>query len=397
MRRHEFAKLLLLAAIVLILAATLRPVTDARGGSLSACVICGSRGLADAILNVVLFLPLGAALALNGWRLSRACLAAFLLAAAIESAQLFIAGRDASLADAVFNTLGVLLAMVLLRTHPKWLHPNRRAASRLSLLGAVVAVGVFGLTGYLLQPSLPPSAYFGQWTPNLGHLEWYRGRVLQATLGARPLPSEQLEGVDEVRSLLSAGATLEVRTVAGPQTERLAPVFSVYDEQQREIFLLGADRDDLVFRYRTRATALRLDQPDLRLLGALRALAPGDTVTFSVHRTARGFRLSTDRGARREVGFAVGMGWALLWFRGAFPSWLVGLLSIGWIAGLVVPIGFWSRMRWESFLAVSIILLALGVIPVLTGLASTPATQFGGALGGFLAGVGLQFLIRETP
>lgn len=395
MRRHHFAGLLLLAAIALILLATLRPVVGVQEGFLFACVICGSRGLADAVLNVALFLPLGAALALYGWRLSRACLAALLLTAAIEFAQLFIAGRDASLADVLFDTLGVVFGFACLRTTPIWLHANRRVASRLSLSGAVVAAAVFGLTGYLLQPSLPPSTYFGQWTPNLGHLEWYRGRVLQATLGARELPSERLQAVEQVRSLLLAGAPLEVRAVAGPQTERLAPIFSVFDERQREIFLLGADRDNLVFRYRTRARGVRLDQPDLRLEGALRGLAPGDTVTFSVCRTANGYRFSTDVGVGGDVGFTVGMGWALLLFQEAFPSWLVGLLSIGWIAGLVIPIGFWSRMRWESFLAAATVLLALGVIPFWTVLASTPVNQFGGALGGFLVGIGLQSLARR--
>src|SRR5690606_4383985 len=52
-----------LAAASFIAALTLVPVGGGAPEQLSSCLICGARGTADAVLNVILFIPLGAALA----------------------------------------------------------------------------------------------------------------------------------------------------------------------------------------------------------------------------------------------------------------------------------------------------------------------------------------------
>ncbi len=57
------ARPVLLLAILAILGTTMYPTGWEGAGGLTACVICGGRGLADALLNLMLFLPLGSALA----------------------------------------------------------------------------------------------------------------------------------------------------------------------------------------------------------------------------------------------------------------------------------------------------------------------------------------------
>ena len=154
------------------------------------------------------------------------------------------------------------------------------------------------------------------------------------------------------------------------------------------------DGDHLVFRYRTRAAVFRLDQPDLRLPRALADVAPGDTVGLSVHRVARGYVL-TEEGHAARVGFSVGVGWAFL----MYPEWLLPgtmqFVSLLWVMGLAVPIGFWARRRWESGAGVSAVVLALVLIPPAFGLVTTPAGQWVGLAAGLVIGVRFQLRARK--
>ena len=246
-------------AIVLgaILAVTLWPVMGAETRPLRWCAGCGERGVAHVLLNIILFTPLGALLALAGVLRRWSWLSGGVLSALIEGAQLFIPGRDASVDDVLTNTTGTILGSLVAVAVLGWLRrsvrppPPRRAAAALVLAAAVLLA--VAATGLLLRPSLPRDIdYYGQWTPDLGEFEWYHGRVLRAELGSVALPSTRLPDAPRVRGLLLAGVPLHVRAVAGPAVARLAPVFSIYDGAQGEIVLLGLDRNDFVLRYRTR-------------------------------------------------------------------------------------------------------------------------------------------------
>jgi glycopeptide antibiotics resistance protein len=72
----------------------------------------------DELLNVVgnalLFLSLGAALSLLGFRFRTTVLIAFSLSALVEITQLFVSGRTTSVDDVLLNTLGAVLGRALL-------------------------------------------------------------------------------------------------------------------------------------------------------------------------------------------------------------------------------------------------------------------------------------------
>ncbi len=380
------------ATVFLILLVTLVPQTKDAEPAL-ACIVCGSRGVADALLNMALFFPLGASL---GGRMvpNRLVLGAALTSSVIELTQLLVPGRDASVGDVLFNTLGAWLGMLAVRSLSRWSYPESRLASRASFGAALITVSCFTLTGYLLQPAFSRRTYFGQWTPILGHLEPYRGRIVSARIGSLELPSRELADSERFRALMIGDTTLEVMSVAAPAPSALAPIFSVYDDLQREMILLGADRGHLVYRYRTRAAELRLDQPDLRLPGALADVAPGDTIELSVHRVARGHVL-THAGRAALLSFSVGVGWALL----MYPEWLspgtMQLVSVLWIMVLAVPIGFWARRRPESVAALTAVVLAFVLIPPAVGLMTTPPGQWGGLVVGLVIGGWLQRQARK--
>jgi hypothetical protein len=389
-----FARLGLYASLTFILGATLVP-SGSELPVFTGCIVCGERGWSDALTNVLLFLPFGAALAALGRTGPRAVLYGFVLSCAIELSQTVIPGRDPSLGDVCFNTLGTATGQWLAWLAARWLTPATRAAARLSLLAAVAALGVVALIAHLVQPSLPARDFSAWYTADLPDLEWYHGRVLRTTLGPVAFGPNRLPDRDVVRRLLLEGAPLEIDAVAGRSVRSLAPLFVIEDEDGQEVFLVGPDRGDLVLRYRTRATRWRLDQPDIRLRHAFAHVASGDTLHIGVRRNASGYCLSLNQVARCGLGYSVGSGWTLLYYPRHLPVWTITLLEAGWVAGLAFPLGLWARRRAETALAAVLLIAALLVLPPFIGLIRTPPHQVAGGAIGVLLGAGLHAWLRR--
>jgi hypothetical protein len=388
--------LVALLTVLPILAATLMPQPAVGGTTAFGCVVCGERGTADAILNVLLFLPFGVALGMAGTPSRLVWLAGPMLSAVVETGQVFIPGRDAGLGDLLFNSVGATLGLLVFRTSPLWGNPSKGVAARCCLAVSAAVASWFVLTGALLQPSFPPSTYFGQWTPDLGHLEQYRGRVLEVELGQQRLLPQRLSSAESVRRAVLSGTALTVEARIGPPTQKLASIFSVYDERQREIFLLGGDGGDLVFRYRMRAADLRLDGPDIRMRDGLEGFIEGDTTTLSVMRHGSWWSLSNGSGRTNREGFTIGSGWTLLMFPDNLPGPVIYVLGGIWVALLLAPVGYWARIHWVSGMAVATLALVLIAVPPVVGLLPTPASQWGGFVSGLLMGAGLQRMVRRA-
>lgn len=382
-------------ALACILAATLTPAGAALQPDFSACLLCGARGNADALVNLILFAPLGAALALNGFTGPRPVLAAGILSCCVELAQIVIPGRDPSLGDVCFNTLGAAAGQALFLLGARWLVPAAGRAARLSLAAAIVASGAVALTAFLLAPRYPPPPYFSWWVPSRPEMTWYHGRVLEARLGDRSIRPGDHPLPALVLPLLSAGAPLRLTAIAGPRTPGLAPLLLVEDRRGREVLLVGPDREDLVLRYRTRAAWLRLDQPDIRLRGVLQGVRPGDTLYVTAHREPGGYCLQLNATRTCRLWFTIGSAWALLLYPRHFPPWAYHLLGIGWAAGVLVPVGLWLRLRPAGVLALAVVLWSLAVLPPQVGLNPTPLREWVGAGCGLLIGLALQRAARH--
>lgn len=393
--RPSLTRLALGVSLGFILLTTLTPFPGEHQPDFVGCLICGIRGNSDAIVNLILYMPLGAALMINGRTGLRAVGLAGLLSAGIEFAQIFIPGRDPSLGDVCFNTLGAGAGLGVAHVLARWAMPSARLAARLSIAAALGACAVFGLTGWLLAPALPASAFRAWYTADRADLELYRGRVLSTTLGSVRFGTADLPDADETRRMLLGGAPLRILAVAGPRVRGLGPLFVIEDKWGDEVYLVGPDRDDLVLRYRARATALRLDQPDLRLRQAFAGVTAGDTLRIEVKRDGQGYCLAANRDRACDIGYTIGSGWAVLLYPRHFPPWLKALLSIGWVAGVVAPAAFWTRWRGETILVAVLLGTGLGLLPRLVGLLPTPPAQWIGAGAGVLAGVGLQLLVRR--
>ncbi len=363
-------------ALAAILIATLRPAGGELPRGWSFALVEREGGLAEVLQNIILFGPLGVALALGNTRTLRNIAAGALLSLAVEVAQQWIPGRDPNVGDLVFNTLGTAGGVLLLRIAPRWLFAPPRRAAWLSLAAATFAATVWLSTGWLLRPILPGTGALEFRTPDLGgHMDIYSGRVLAVT------------------GRLGVAEPLRVVAIAGAPTEHLAPLLVVDDRPGPPGSLLGADRGDLVLRNRSPSMLLGLDRPDLRARGALAGVAPGDTFTAVAWTDGKGPALCLARDDERAcgLGYTMGDGWQLIFYPAHFPPTALSLLNTLWIAGWCLGLGWWGQRHPATGIALGLVAAVLLVGPGLVGVLPTPLGEIAGSVGG----VAMGWLVRH--
>jgi hypothetical protein len=375
-----------LVVVIGILLLTLAPASGDEPTWSGLCLICGGRGTADAILNVILFLPLGIAVGLRSRSVGQVIVIGFLLSGTIELIQSVIPGRYPTLGDVVSNTLGATLGAVVCAKAGRLLFPDLRLSNILVVawvaLGGLILISM----GILLRPSYPDSAYFGQWTPDLGHLGHYDGRVLAFDIGGQSVPKGKVADSSSIRSALLRPGIVRVQAIAGSRADRLSSLVSIYDERQREILLVGPDRDDLAYRYRTRAAALRLDAPAIRFRGAMAGVAAGDTLRVEVRPSKRGICISVNGASMCGLGYTIGSGPAILHSLDGFPRTLVILINAIGLAVLVFPGAYWARTGLAKLLYGLALAAGLVLTPGMVGLATTTPVELVGASAGLVLG-----------
>jgi hypothetical protein len=387
-RRARGGGIALAAASVLVIAAlTLFPTED-RSAGVTLCLVCGERGLADALLNVLMFVPLGIGLALAGATLLGTALFGAVFTGGIEFLQALIPGRDASVSDLVFNTLGCVLGAVLVRSAPAWIDPAPARGGRLLAAGVAAPLLLLLATGLMLGPRPSRDTYAGQWTAELGHLEAYRGRVAAAYVGEIPVPSRQMPAESErLRVLIKEGAPIRVAAVAGPPVSRLAPIFSIYDDEDREILLVGTVGEDAVFQFRTLGMALRMDRPALRLPGAFRGVRAGDPLRITAVRRGRGYCMAVNAARSCSVGYTAADTWGVFLALFSLTGGARGVLGLAWLAALFFPAGYWLRGRRDVLAAGAVLAAGLLLVPWAAGLLPSPPSDFLAVAAGVGAGV----------
>lgn len=382
-------------ALAAVLAATLWPSATEGARAWDGCLFCGARGLADALLNVALFLPLGASL----WRLglpARAALpACAALSAAVELAQLAVPGRDPSPPDLLFNLLGAALGYAAGRAAARVLAPSDADAARRSLAWSALFAAAVAGTAALTAPSIPASPLYAQWTPEVGGMAVYPGRVVDARVGGAPLRPGRLSAWPRVRDGLRDGQTVEVTFVAAEAPSAPAPLLRVPDARRRQAALLAVLDGSLVVEYRMRAEDLRLDHPAFAAPGALRGVRPGDTVRVSWRRSGRRVEVAVDGRIVAAPALGPGRGWALLLSPPALPIRMARMLDAAWMAAWMVPLGLWLRRRRASCLALAVAAAALAAAPP-AGLAPASPGEIVGAAIGLACGCALRRWLMDA-
>jgi hypothetical protein len=138
--------------VVAILCLTVLPSGSGPPLPFSYALTADPRWLADGILNLLLFVPLGLAVEWNARSIWIAVICGLLLSTTIEMAQTIIPGRDPALGDIIFNTLGTLAGAVLAHQGSSCLTPDPERCVFLTSISIVVAATVMSATVILLTP-----------------------------------------------------------------------------------------------------------------------------------------------------------------------------------------------------------------------------------------------------
>jgi VanZ family protein len=354
------------------------------------CLVCGDRGTADAILNLLFFVPLGLALA-NGRRsMLQALLVGASISGAVEVAQIVVPGRYSNPGDVLWNGagawVGFLVAGFLVRrarTNTRWAGP----------LVALLIGAAFLWAGWLLEHAPTGAAYYGQWTADLGFMPQYEGEVRSATLDGLSLPSTRLDSSVDAARRLAADWTIQARVAKGPAPDAVSPIVSIYDAEETEILVLGAYGDDLVLRERTRAKALRLDHPDLRLEGALAPHATGEVLAMGARRVGDSRCLSVDDVETCGLGFTPGRTWGLLLYLEGLSEQGRAVLDAAWMLALFVPIGLLADSPRSVAAAGVVAALGLSIAALVTRLTAPTWAEAAAACAGLVLG---QVAVRRA-
>jgi hypothetical protein len=390
------ARLAVLAALGFIALVCLPPSGRAQSASIDLCLVCGYNGASSALLNIVLYLPLGAALWWRSRRLARVVAIGAVVSLSIELLQLFIPGRHTALSDLVANTVGAALGGLLAISPRAWILPQAGAARVAAAAATVAACAFMVLAGLLFRPSAPTGDYYGQWRPGGGTGQRHDGLVLDATLGDIPLPSSRLRDPERLRALLLSRTPVHVRFVAGSPTTRLTAVFRVVAGPfgaGDEVLQVGVDGTALVLTPRFRANDFRLARPEVLLEHALAGIAAGDTVALSLQaRDDHGYEVTLNNGTPSLVGFSVGRSWSLLYATNLRSARVLQLMDLGWLFALATVVGWFAIRRWDPLVALAAFLAVSGTVPLWSYLLPTPAVAYVA----LAAGISVGHLLRRS-
>lgn len=351
-------RLLLVGALAAILVPTLIPIEQPAHLEASKWVL-SELSSSDLMRNLLLFMPLGAALAQLGYSAARCVALALLLSGGIETLQLWIPGRFVSPLDLLANGLGAALGQAVLRWAPLWLSPTPALSRRLVIAAGGTAAGLLLATGPLLAPAPVPALSDVQWVAAGRGLYPYEGQLLSAELDGQPLPPGPFPAEGPRLEWLSSDYVLALSLRAGPAPAGLSSFLRIWDPEGDEVLLVGPDRSHLVLRYRSAGRRLGLEWAALRWRDALAGVAAGQRIALKIEKTGAEICISIEQSRRCGFGFNYADGWQVLAPAFRYPSLVESALTCFWLAGLVLPLGFWGGRDSATLVAWSLVMGSL--------------------------------------
>jgi hypothetical protein len=277
--------------VAVIAWATLRPHTAAHLFLAASCC-----SLSDVVLNTLLFVPLGAGLALLGLPPLAAVVTGALLSIGIEAAQYWwIAGRFASVADVAANLAGTILGVAMTVRWPR----RARWWPKVAPVLALTVVLSWLLGGLVAQPAIP------------GPAPWQVERaaaVLDVGLQGFALPDGPVADLPALRARLAASDTVRflATVVTGAAALGRLPLVEIVVGEGTSPFLVLSEEGGTLLAYQR----LGLDWVGLRgpwlVLDDVLSPPAGDTLHILLEATRRDLRLAATRGGvQRQSGLTL--------------------------------------------------------------------------------------------
>jgi len=373
---------LLLASLIAVAVLTLTPTEGAAEISFW-CLKCGDRPAVDLLLNILLFVPLGAALGLYGTRFRSAAFFALACTCLIEALQFFaVPGRYASARDIMANFSGALVGYALARHWQILVVPNHRAARILATMSAILWLGTQAFTAWALGIWPPPEPWWAQLRP--AHDDYpavFTDQIVGVSVGSIQIRhNDELssDDADAIREQLLSGAPFRVVVSDVESARGEAPIAIISAGPVYDVAWWAQDERDAVLSVTVRGTLLGLRTPSIRLADVF-PIARGDTVALAGSYSHGWYELQAESksGVRhRALSASPSWGWAFLL---PFPLWTFAS-TVFWLTGLYLAavwcvLGYWNgRSVGAGNVSVAVcrmaigILLGLGLVPILFGL-----------------------------
>jgi hypothetical protein len=341
------------------------------------CLTCGVRPGVDALLNVLLFIPLGVGMGLCRLGFRRAVISGALASILIETLQFtVVAGRFPSARDVLANSLGVALGYLIGRGCATIVRPGPRAARRLAIGGAALWLATQAFTAWAMGIAAPPTPWWSQLQPDYDEYPAkFAGKVIAASIGTIAIDeSEQLPRGDDARRQLLAGAPLRAVLTGVEPTRARALVMVISAGPVRDAAFWEQDGRSAVFRIPVRGTFAGLRTPSVRLDDAM-PRNPTDTVTLTGAYAGGRYRLAGIRDGtvvERELAASPSLLWAFLL---PVPMYAFGeevrLCTALWVASAWLFLGYWAARSHDP--VGRGVVLAAAAATLCIGLAVVPA------------------------
>ena len=315
------------------------------------CVVCGDSGIADVVLNILLFLPLGVMLRALGWSLKRTFAVALAISIGIEVFQgMLLVGRDACVGDVLSNTLGGTLGWFGFAGLTRLARPTSVFARFGSIATVAVMASLWIATGAGLQPSLTDDApWIGQPMHAGRGKQPFPGTLHQATIDGINVPNEEMAQRAPWRD--SIAIELNATRNSAELFTRGIVLLRIVDTAHTVEVAVDQRGDDAWLRLRLRAADWKLHYPRW-LVGHAMRMTPGVPWRFRWTWLPDRFTIVNEPIAGPpnpiiSVPLSIGLGWTfihpfvnqvsgsrLLWTALWLGFWF-GLL--GWLAGWLGP------------------------------------------------------------
>lgn len=353
------------------------------------CLKCGALWLTDAIANVALFVPFGAALSSfrrPAWQVTLSALLFSILVEVLQSVGV-PPGRSAALADILTNTTGGALGalgVAVLRSEDT---RSPRAASWLATGWTALSLCVLMLTTFALQPldvrvtrsaTQARTSPFG-YVPGFG---WFAGVTDSASFDGRMLRHDSQGPMIIETSTTPVSVSATVWAHGGDRRTSRVPLLFVHQHGDSSAWLhiakLGEDAELSVKRTASR-WGLVIPTPVVPDAFRQRAIGESSPVTLTAVVTSAALVLRHE--ARADtVRFTPLLGWALIQPVIGVQHTLAGVAAWCWIWFWLFPIGWWSwrsarpRVLFAAFAATTI--TALQALPTVLGVAALHAVEW---------------------
>jgi len=364
------------------------PVGGDASRHLSLCVGCGDFALADALVNIALFVPLGLAFALRRARAGRALVWIVLTTVTVETLQyVVVRGRTASVGDVIANTIGGALGLAAPRVL-RWVLASapRVARATSAAAGAIALVVAAALALQAIHP--PPSLHWTRHAPVLRRgFEPFTGFVSQVQLGGLPFAEGETRALERRDSV-----QLRIALRSGRPPERLAEVLQLWTPAGHGWVWIDQRGTNLRTHVTSRADDWRLRGHATWASGSLPAAA-GESVSVRIALQRFRYDIEVEHGGavmKKIVTVSPGDGWRLLVpfeRQRQRERWSLTLTAL-WVGALLFPLGLFAQRHSRKLVVGAGIGAAVyfTAVPFLVGCAALSLAGWLGAAAGYASG-----------